>query len=290
MFVDAMFGGSAAEAFTWIRTASETDIARIVRAVAGAQPSLTLTVESSAHPAAGVLLRGSGPDDLLVVGPARHDGVSAVVLGNTTRRVVGVDGSAASEHSVRWASDEADRHDVGLVIVHGWAYPYAPDDAHSAQARQLTEIDAACTLERSVEAARTRCGIEVTGRLVENSAVSALLETRATATSSCSDRAGGARSAPGCSVRPSTASSTPAACRSSSCGPPTTATRRLGRPLASTQCPPASTVRVTSSPSDDHPARTATNRSRHDGSSRTPSPRSNPVDGSQAERRTTESS
>ena len=78
---------------------------------------------------------------------------------------------------MRWAGDEADRHHVGLVIVHGWTYAYAPDDARSVQARQLTEIDAACTLDRAVEAARARCGIEVTGRLVENSGVSALLET-----------------------------------------------------------------------------------------------------------------
>ena len=61
--------------------------------------------------------------------------------------------------------------------MHGWAYAYAPDDARSAQARELTEIDAACTLDRSVEAARARCGIDVTGCLVENSAVTALLET-----------------------------------------------------------------------------------------------------------------
>ena len=162
---------------------------------------MTVTVESSADPVVGVLLRGLGPDDLVVVGAARHDGVSAIVLGSTTRRVVrdspcpvvvvrgaasrgrpdrivvGVDGSLASERAVRWAGKEADRHHVDLVIVHGWTYAYAPDDARSVQARQLTEIDAACTLDRAVEAARARCGIEVTGRLVENSGVSALLET-----------------------------------------------------------------------------------------------------------------
>ena len=76
-----------------------------------------------------------------------------------------------------WACDEADRHQVELVLVHGWSYPYAPTNTSSTQARELTEIDADCTLTCATEAARERCGVTVTGVLIEGSAVSALLAT-----------------------------------------------------------------------------------------------------------------
>jgi nucleotide-binding universal stress UspA family protein len=50
-------------------------------------------------------------------------------------------------------------------------------DTSSTQARELTQIDAETTLDRSVEAARERCAAPVTGLLVESSPVSALLDT-----------------------------------------------------------------------------------------------------------------
>jgi len=88
MFVDAMFGGAAAEAFTSARTVTDSDIARITHAVADARPELNVTIESSDGSAAGVLTRGLRTADLLVVGAARHDGMSAMVRGSTTRSVV----------------------------------------------------------------------------------------------------------------------------------------------------------------------------------------------------------
>jgi nucleotide-binding universal stress UspA family protein len=177
-----MFATPAADAFTSMTQASDSGVAEMRHTVEAQHPGLRVTTESSADPAAGVLVHGLGADDLVVVGASRHDGFSALVLGSTSRQVlrdspcpvavvrgpasrgrpdrvvVGVDGSAASDQAVCWAGDEADRHHVALVIVHGWSYPYTPDDARSAQARQLTEIDAACTLDRCVETARAGVG------------------------------------------------------------------------------------------------------------------------------------
>jgi nucleotide-binding universal stress UspA family protein len=40
-----------------------------------------------------------------------------------SRVVVGVDGSPQSRHALRWAADEAHRHDATLVAVMAWHYP-----------------------------------------------------------------------------------------------------------------------------------------------------------------------
>lgn len=96
--------------------------------------------------------------------------------GHPNRVVVGVDGSGASDVALMWAEDEADRYQAELVIVHGWNYPYIPVDAGSSQARDLTRVDAACVLDRAVEHATERISSRVTGRLVEASPATALLE------------------------------------------------------------------------------------------------------------------
>ena len=143
-------------------------------AVADAQPGLTVTrriIRRSGRRRAARAV--SAPTICSSSAPAATTECPRIVLGSTTRHVVrdspcpvavvrgaagrgrpdrivvGVDGSLASDQAVAWAGDEADRHQVGLVIVHGWTYAYAPDDARSVQARELTEIDAACTLERA---------------------------------------------------------------------------------------------------------------------------------------------
>ena len=74
-----------------------------------------------------------------------------------------------------WAADEADLHGVELRVVHSWMYPYFGIDTNAPQARDLTRIDAATVLERSVEQACERCGVTVTGVLVEDGPTSALL-------------------------------------------------------------------------------------------------------------------
>ena len=48
-------------------------------------------------------------------------------------------------------------------------------DPDSSQARDLTSVDAACLLDREIETARERFGVEITSRLIECSPSGALL-------------------------------------------------------------------------------------------------------------------
>jgi nucleotide-binding universal stress UspA family protein len=100
----------------------------------------------------------------------------AATRGKPDRVLVGIDGSPSADEALEWAGDEADRHGVPLVVVHGWHYPYLVSGTSTAQGRDLTEIDAACVLERGVEMARERCATDVTGRLIEASPATALLD------------------------------------------------------------------------------------------------------------------
>jgi nucleotide-binding universal stress UspA family protein len=173
----------------------------VEREIRATHPELKTRVEASAGPASVVLLHGVEPDDVVVVGASSHADGAALFLGSTPRSlvrrspcpvvvvrgaasrgrpdriVVGIDGSPPSTQALLWAADEADRQGVELVVVHGWSYPYENVNAQSAQARDLTEIDAACVLERSIELARARCGVEVSGQLVERSPAAAVLES-----------------------------------------------------------------------------------------------------------------
>ncbi len=101
----------------------------------------------------------------------------AASRGRPDRVVVGTDGSAAAEHALLWAADEADLHGCELVVVHGWEYPYIGIDTAGEQARDFTRVDAACVLEKAVETARERCGVNVTGELVEGREVTDLLDS-----------------------------------------------------------------------------------------------------------------
>jgi nucleotide-binding universal stress UspA family protein len=199
MFVDPLLGGPTASAYASLREAVVADVARLGRTLAARHPALTVTGESSVEPPAAALMHGLTADDLLVVGAGRHHDLAATVLGSTTRRVlhespcpvvvvrgpvtgcrpgrvvVGTGGCAASDAAVRWAAGEADRRGVGLVVVHAWSPPHGFADPDAMRAREVDEFDAACTLERSVRLARARCATEVTGRLVERTAASALL-------------------------------------------------------------------------------------------------------------------
>jgi nucleotide-binding universal stress UspA family protein len=198
---DAYVGFGAGAACDVVREVAATNAEQISASVTVAHPALTFTTAVVPGPASTALLADLAPTDLVVVGSSHHDGAAAFWLGSTPRHlvhdspcpvavirstasrdtpdrvVVGVDGSPASELALTWACDEADRHQVELVLVHGWSYPYAPTNTSSTQARELTEIDADCTLTRATEAARERCGVTVTGVLIEGSAVSALLAT-----------------------------------------------------------------------------------------------------------------
>ena len=191
--------GMTAE-YTVAEAAAWTSASAIRTALAESHPDLTMSVDVAAGPAPTALLKGLEPDDLIVVGASGHSSAAAFWTGTTARYlvhhspcpvvvvrgsasrgapdriVVGVDGSPAADRALRWAGDEADRHGVELVIVHAWSYPYLPMTTAGTQGRDLTRIDAACTLDRAAELARERCGIPVTTLLVENSPVTALVE------------------------------------------------------------------------------------------------------------------
>ena len=106
--------------------------------------------------------------------PPRHDRSQTALPLRTGRVLVGTDGSSASDEAVLWAADEADRRGVELIVVHGWSFTYRPVDLGSAQARDFTHLDAAELLDRSVELARERCGVSVTGVLREADRTTAL--------------------------------------------------------------------------------------------------------------------
>jgi nucleotide-binding universal stress UspA family protein len=179
----------------------QSALAEMKDVVVAATPGVEIVLEASAGPAATALLDNAEPDDLVVVGASSHVGAAAFWLGSTPRHVVrhspcpvavvrgastrgrpdrvvvGVDGSPTSDRALQWAGDEADRHGVPLLVVHGWLYPYLAVDTASSQARDLTNVDAACLLDVAVESARERCAVEVSGELVESGPVTALLET-----------------------------------------------------------------------------------------------------------------
>lgn len=198
---DEMDGWPTIDSVTSPMAAVESSLTGIRQFIATAYPGLVITTEASAGPASIALLDGVEPDDLVVVGASSHEGAAAFWLGNTPRHVVrhspcpvvvvrgvtgrgrpvrivvGVDGSVASDRALRWAADEADRNQVVLDVVHGWWYEYLAYDTSSSQARDLTEIDAACVLDHAVESAREFCGAEVIGHLVEASPASALVDS-----------------------------------------------------------------------------------------------------------------
>jgi nucleotide-binding universal stress UspA family protein len=155
----------------------------------------TVVVGASGHQGAAAFWLGSTPRYIV-----RHSSVPVVVVrgaatpistststsistsisssqGNPDRVVVGVDGSPPSVEALRWAGEAADRYGVPLTVVHGWSYPYLLLDTGSRQAHDLTQIDAACVLERAVESAREQFAAEVSGELIENGPASAVLGT-----------------------------------------------------------------------------------------------------------------
>lgn len=196
-----MTGYFFGEAIESLAETARQMVVSIGATVSKSHPDVVVSTDVAAGAASSALLDGLRPDDLLVVGASSHNGAAAFWLGNTPRAlvrhspcpvavvrgpasrgrpervVVGVDGSPAALHALDWAGDEADRQRAELVVVHGWSYPYLEVDASARQGRDLTEVDAACTLERAVEYASDRYVSAPTPVLVEASASSALLET-----------------------------------------------------------------------------------------------------------------
>jgi nucleotide-binding universal stress UspA family protein len=91
--------------------------------------------------------------------------------------VVGVDGSAGSEHALQWAVDEAHARHLDVDVLHAWSQPvsvypadlYAEPDAHRVAGARLL-AHALGTVD-SADA-----GTSIAGRLVQEDAASALLD------------------------------------------------------------------------------------------------------------------
>lgn len=198
-FAGEAFGGwVATEAYAALLEDCQDNLAEIKAIVARTHPDLKVVTEASAGPATAALVDNVGPDDLIAIGARGHFSAASLLLGSTARYlvrhspcpvavvrgnatvgrpdrvVVGVDGSSASDRAVQWAGNEAELHGVELVIIHGWEYPYVPGEA-TQPARDLTNVDAACLVDRVVESAREQFGVTVTGQLAEGTPATAIL-------------------------------------------------------------------------------------------------------------------
>lgn len=198
---EAGFGWASAESINGLLEATEIRLEEVRGSAVSSHPTVKVMTVTSAGPPLLALLDSVTSDDLVVLGASTHQGRAAFWLGSTPRLVirhspcpvvvvhgavgrgrpdrivVGVDGSPASDLAVQWASGEAALHQAPLVVVHGWWYPYMLVENSRSQARDLTRVDAACVLDRSVELARQLCGADVIGTLVESGPASALLDT-----------------------------------------------------------------------------------------------------------------
>jgi nucleotide-binding universal stress UspA family protein len=199
---DIHTGWIPTEAYGGLMESANAELQRARDATQASYPELEINTDVSAGSAAVVLVEDP-PDeeDLIVLGGSSHRGASAFWLGSTPRAVVrharcpvvvvrgassrgrpdrivvGVDGSEVAGRALRWAAAEADLHQVGLLVVHAWEYPYEIAETARSEARDLTRVDAARVLDNAVELARERCGGDVVGELVEASPTAALLGT-----------------------------------------------------------------------------------------------------------------
>ena len=101
------------------------------------------------------------------------------------RIVVGVDGSASSQHALQWAGDEARRRGAQLVVVHAWtvpplAYGSSVIPFTLEQDRLAFAKSASALVDRMVEAADLD-GVDVEVRLVPEAAGRALVDASADA-------------------------------------------------------------------------------------------------------------
>lgn len=200
LIADPTMGWTSQEALTSMLDTTQVALATIEQKVRAVAPEIEVSTEASPQNASFALIGSADADSLIVIGAGRHTGAAAFWLGSTARYivrhspcpvvvvrgaasrgrpdriVVGVDGSPASYDALAWAGDEADRHAVNLLIVHAWLYPYLPIDTSSSQARDLVSVDAACIVNRAMEAAREHFSAEIRGQLVEGGAATSLLE------------------------------------------------------------------------------------------------------------------
>lgn len=89
------------------------------------------------------------------------------------RIVVGVDGSGSSRSALAWAVDEARRRDATVEVVHAWSVPSPNPYLPAALDPETFRSGGAAVLQDVIEQGGD--GVELAPRLVEGSAVTALL-------------------------------------------------------------------------------------------------------------------
>lgn len=93
--------------------------------------------------------------------------------------VVGVDGSAASEHSLVWALREGERRHAPVQLVHGWTYAIGGHVA-VAETLELLALASQALLDGVLASARAAApGLEISGLLVPRPPSAALLDAAA---------------------------------------------------------------------------------------------------------------
>jgi len=186
-----------------LRTATRTNVDRIVAGLRGAHPALSIAGMVVNDSPRNELPRQAQNAGLLVVGTTGAGQAASWLLGSVAhvlartspcpialvpvvaasanhagpsspRVVVGIDDSKGSMAALEWAIDEADLHRAELTIVHAWSYPYGLDSP-ATTVRDVMRVDAACALDRAVERANSRGGARVDGRLVEGDAAESII-------------------------------------------------------------------------------------------------------------------
>jgi nucleotide-binding universal stress UspA family protein len=182
-----------------VRAATDDDIRAMIDVARLAHPAARFTAHTVAGSARTQLVAEAADSALLVVGSTGAGAAESWLLGSVAyaaartspcpvvivpgtdpgpRRgtiVVGTDGSEAANHALVWATDEADRRNAELVVVHAWDYPYGTE-LSSPTVHDLTRVDAALVLDDAVRRCRERGRGPVRGELVQDRPSKAILD------------------------------------------------------------------------------------------------------------------
>ena len=146
-----------------------------VQLVAEASDSALLIVGSTGAGAAESWLLGSVAHAAARTSPCPVVIVPRVNAPAHNKIVVAADGSDTAHAALLWATDEADRRNAELVVVHAWNYPYS-DELSSATVHDLIRLDANLVLEEAVRTCRDRGRGPVRGLLVQGAPANAILD------------------------------------------------------------------------------------------------------------------
>jgi nucleotide-binding universal stress UspA family protein len=149
------------------------------------EPRFQLVAEAAESALLVVGSTGAGAAKSFILGSVAHAVARASVCPvvivpraaprpSTGAIVVGTDGSDAANEALIWATDEADRRDAELVVVHAWDYPYGTE-LSSSTVHDVVRVDAAIVLDDAVRRCQERGRSPVRGELVQQPPSKAIL-------------------------------------------------------------------------------------------------------------------